>query len=381
MTQAPNEAPQTDTVSETVSDQSACDGHGPITVAVVYGGQSTEHSISCISAAAVIDHLDRDKYTVVPIGITREGVWVPGTVDTDSLRAQGSVLPEVRQTGASVQLVLGSGGTMVYASGPKAGETFATIDLVFPVLHGMNGEDGTIQGLFDLAGVPYVGNGVMASAASMDKEITKRLAREAGIPVGREVILHEVRDLTDAEKDALGLPVFVKPARGGSSIGVSKVDAWKDLDDALKMAFDNDTKVLIESMIHGREVECGVLQYKDGTVVASVPAMLEGTEDGAEGFYGFEAKYIDSTTSASIPASLDDETTDKVRDYAVATFRALCCEGLARVDFFVTDNGPVLNEINTLPGFTPISMYPKMFAAEGIDFAQLVNILIERALR
>ncbi|WP_426718274.1 D-alanine--D-alanine ligase family protein [Corynebacterium auriscanis] len=351
-------------------------------VAVLYGGQSTEHSVSCISAGAIMDHLDSTRYEVIPVGITLQGAWVPGATDTTELRANGREMPTVRDRGEHVQLVLGAQrGELRYISGERAGETYATIDVIFPVLHGQNGEDGTIQGLFELAGVPYVGNGVLASAAGMDKEYTKRLASQAGVPCGEELILTENRELTADEQQRLGLPVFVKPARGGSSIGISKVDEWEDFAQAVEIAFDHDGKVIVESMIHGREVECGVLQYPEGSVIASAPAMLEGTEDGNEGFYGFDAKYVDNNVTPSIPAPIGEEATAEVRRLAVRTFEALNCEGLARVDFFVTDSGQViLNEINTLPGFTPISMYPQMFIAGGMEYSQLLDILIARAL-
>ncbi|KAB3523297.1 D-alanine--D-alanine ligase [Corynebacterium sp. zg254] len=355
----------------------------PLRVVVLYGGQSTEHSVSCISAGAIMDHLDPERYTVIPVGITQDGAWVPGQSDTAQLRAEGRTMPTVEDQGTHLMPVLGQTAgepaELRVVTGQQAGETFASFDLVFPVLHGVNGEDGTVQGLLDLAGIPYVGNGVLASAAGMDKVFTKRLARVAGIPVGQEIVLEQQRPLTAEEQEQLGLPVFVKPARGGSSIGISKVDRWEDVDAAIDLAFAHDSKVLIESMIHGREVECGVLQHPDGSLVASVPAMLEGTEDGAEGFYGFDAKYVDSTVSASIPAPLTEEDTRQVQQWAIETFRALGCEGLARVDFFVTKNGPVLNEINTLPGFTPISMYPQMFLAQGMEYEQLLDTLIQRA--
>ena len=359
--------------------------HARTTVAVLYGGQSTEHSVSCISAGAVIDHLDPEIYEVVPVGITEAGAWVPGTTDTSRLRANGREMPRVEDSGVHVQLTFGGAGSaaageMRYVTGEQAGEVFAHVDVVFPVLHGQNGEDGTVQGVLDLAGVRYVGNGVLASAAGMDKDFTKRLAREAGIPVGEELILFQPRDLTAEEKQRLGLPVFVKPARGGSSIGISKVDSWEELGAAIDLAFSHDNKVIVEAMIHGAEVECGVLQYADGSIVSSVPAMLNGTEDGAEGFYGFDAKYVDSTVSATIPAPLPADVVTEVRKLAIRTFNALGCDGIARVDFFATEKGPVLNEINTMPGFTPISMYPKMFAAEGISFGDLVSALIARAL-
>lgn len=353
-------------------------------VAVIYGGQSTEHSVSCISAGAVIDHLDGDAYDVVPIGITRSGAWVPGTRDTAQLRASGSKLPEVSDTadpGTTVQFVPGGNGEIRYTTGPRAGELFATVDVVLPILHGLNGEDGTVQGLFELAGVRYVGNGVLASAAGMDKDVTKRLARLAGIPTGEELVLDGEYTIDDSNRERLGLPIFVKPARGGSSIGISKVTDWADFPAACALAADHDRKVIVESMIVGVEVECGVLQQPDGSLVASTPAMLLGTDAGSEGFYGFDAKYLDSVVTAEIPAPLDAATTAEVQRLAIATFEALGCEGLARVDFFVTDHGPVLNEINTLPGFTPISMYPKMFAHDGIDFSELLGTLIRRATR
>ena len=351
---------------------------------VLYGGQSTEHSVSCISAGAIMDHLDPQRYTVVPVGITQNGAWVVGESNTSKLRAEGRTMPTVADSEEHLMPVLGSPAgqsELRFVTGPRAGETFTNVDVVFPVLHGLNGEDGTVQGLLDLAGIAYVGNGVLASAAGMDKVFTKRLARESGIPVGFEVVLDQNRELTDTEKHQLGLPIFVKPARGGSSIGVSKVDRWEDAAAALDIAFAEDDKVLVESMIHGREVECGVLQFPDGSLTASLPAMLEGTEDGEEGFYGFDAKYVDSTVSASIPAPISARDTELVQQWSVATFKALGCEGLARVDFFVTEEGPVLNEINTLPGFTPISMYPKMLTAGDMSYPELLDTLVARALQ
>ena len=297
------------------------------------------------------------------------------------MRAHGESLPEVSDHEEHIHLVLGGEpGQFNYLSGPQASELFAQVDVVFPVLHGVNGEDGTVQGLLDLSGVRYVGNGVLSSAVGMDKVFTKQIAREAGLPVSPEVVLTEPRDLTSEEQDFLGLPVFVKPARGGSSIGISKVDDWAALPAAMDLAWQHDNKVLVESMVHGREVECGVLQYPEGSLLASVPALLKGTEDGDEGFYGFDAKYLDDTVTAEIPAPLDEETTAAIRRWAVKTFQALGCDGLARVDFFVTDHGPVLNEVNTLPGFTPISMFPQMFQHSGLKYGELLDILVARAL-
>lgn len=376
-----------DTSANTVgngSDSRA--GDSRLRVLVLFGGQSTEHSVSCISAGAVMSHLDPQRYEVIPVGISPDGAWVPQQAELaqlcEQLKAQGAQMPEVEDSGEHVQLVIGGQpGQLRYTTGQRAGEEFAQVDVIFPVLHGMNGEDGTIQGLFDLTGVPYVGNGVLASAAGMDKVFTKKLAREAGIPVTHELVIAEPRELTESEQQELGLPVFVKPARGGSSIGISKVSAWEDLAPAVAEAFAHDDKVVIESMIYGSEVECGVLQKPSGELIASVPALLQGTEDGDEGFYGFDAKYVANTVSAAIPAPLDPEMTRQIQNWSVATFQALGCRGLARVDFFVTDKGPVLNEINTMPGFTPISMYPKMFAATDVAYGELLDTLIESGVR
>ena len=339
-----------------------------------------------------MSHLDPDRYEVVPVGITSTGIWVAGTTDPEKLTAKGRELPTV-SGGRAVSFDLGTPAAAGGAAGHVGegtsgaalrfgdGSLYARVDVVFPVLHGINGEDGTVQGYLELANVPYVGSGVFASAACMDKQFTKAVARHAGIPVGDEIVLTEQRELTDEEKARLGLPVFVKPARGGSSIGVSKVSDWADLLAAETEAFRHDGKILVEAMLHGVEVECGVLQYPDGAVRASYPSMLKGTEDGPEGFYGFDTKYLDDIISYEIPAPLPEAQVAEVRRLAVETFTALDCSGLARVDFFVTEDGPVLNEPNTMPGFTPISMYPKMFEATGVAYPELLDILIAQALR
>ena len=350
-----------------------------IRVAVVYGGRSSEHSVSCVSAGAVMAHLDREKYEVVPVGITADGMWTVGESDPEQLTIRDGVLPVVEaRDELELSLNPGRAGQLRNLS---TGELHATVDVVFPALHGPFGEDGTIQGLLEMAGVPYVGTGVLSSACGMDKEFTKKLMVAENLPVTAEVILRDRDGLTDGEKERLGLPVFVKPARGGSSIGISRVTAWEDLPAAVALARESDGKVIVEAEIHGAEVEVGVLQYPDGTVAASVPAQLMGTETSEEGFYGFETKYLDNVVTAAIPAPLDEETTRRLQDMAVEAFRALNCEGLARVDFFVTDRGPVLNEINTMPGFTPISMYPKAWDATGVSYTELITRLIEGVLR
>ncbi len=359
-----------------MTDTPISDTSSRIRVAVVYGGRSLEHSISCISAGAVMANLDRERYDVVPVGITRDGLWTVGTDDPEELRAHGDTLPEVTLRD-ELALSLNRRGEITNTT---TGEHHATVDVVLPILHGTFGEDGTVQGLFEIAGVRYVGPGVLASAAGMDKEFTKKLMVAEELPVTPEVILREREDLTDAEKDRLGLPVFVKPARGGSSIGISKVDDWASLADAVRLARQSDDKVIVEAMIHGVEVEVGVLQFPDGSLLASEPAQLNGIEDSEEGFYGFNTKYLDDVVTATIPARLPAETTARLKELAVETFTALDCKGLARVDFFVTEDGPVLNEINTMPGFTPISMYPQVFKATGVSYVELLDTLIATAL-
>ena len=349
----------------------------PIKIAIIYGGRSSEHSVSCISAGAIMSHLDPEKYELYPIGITQQGTWTVGESDPEKLRSTNGVMPTVTLT-KEVSLAADPArrGQFRFADGSE----HVTVDVIFPVLHGLYGEDGTIQGLFELSGVPYVGTGVLSSACGMDKEYTKKLLAAEGLPVGKEVILRGEETLTQADCQLLGLPVYVKPARGGSSIGISRVPRWEDMDAALREARQYDTKVIVESEIIGDEVECGVLEYPDGTVVASVPAQLVNTSVGHEGFYGFDAKYVDGDVSAMIPAPLDDATTRLIQSLAREAFQALQCSGLARVDFFVAPAGPVLNEVNTMPGFTPISMYPQVFAASGVPYAELLDALIARAL-
>ncbi|GAA1334917.1 D-alanine--D-alanine ligase family protein [Saccharothrix algeriensis] len=342
-------------------------------VAVVFGGRSSEHRISCLSAGSVLGHLDRERFDVVPVGITHDGGrWVIGADDTRALEARDRRLPSVDA------LVPVSGGELVPVAPDEA---LAEVDVVFPVLHGAWGEDGTIQGLLELADIPYVGPGVLASAVAMDKEFTKRLLRGAGLPVGEFAVLHRDREtLEPGERARLGLPVFVKPARAGSSVGISKVVDWDHLDGAIALARKTDPKVVVEAGVAGREVECGVLEFPDGRVEASLPAELR-VVGGAVDWYDFDAKYLDDVCEFDVPAKLDEGVADRVREMAVTAFRALDCQGLARVDFFVTeDGGLVVNEVNTMPGFTPISMYPRMWAETGIDYPTLLTTLVDTAL-
>jgi len=354
-------------------------------VAVIFGGRSNEHSVSCVSAGSVLRNLDPERYEVVPIGITTDGSWVLGSTDPATLAIRDRSMPTVDADGTSLALTADPTrtGALVALDEARAGEVLASVDVVFPVLHGAYGEDGTIQGLLELAGVPYVGPGVLASAAGMDKEFTKKLLAAEGLPVGFQVVLRPgTTTLTDEHKERLGLPVFVKPARGGSSIGITRVADWDRLDDAVAHARKHDPKVIIESGIVGREVECGVLEFPDGDVRASVVAEIRMPDaDGDESaFYDFDTKYLDDVCEFDVPAKLDDDISEQIRELAVRAFRALDCQGLARVDFFVTPQGPVINEINTMPGFTSISMYPRMWQAVGVEYADLVSTLVETAL-
>ncbi|MEU0544535.1 D-alanine--D-alanine ligase family protein [Nocardia sp. NPDC005978] len=355
-----------------------------IRVAVVFGGRSNEHGVSCVSARTVLSSLDPQRYEAVPIGITRDGTWVLSAADSAVLTADaGRELPSVGVEGTTLTLAAdpSRSGSLVPLDGADA--VLDSVDVVFPVLHGAFGEDGTLQGLLELAGLPYVGPGVLASAAGMDKEFTKKLLAAEGLPIGTQVVLRPgVPTVSEADRARLGLPVFVKPARGGSSIGITKVDSWDRLDEAISAARLHDPKVIVEAGIVGREVECGVLEFPDGRVEASVVAEIRMPEETPEGpeFYDFDTKYLDDVCEFDVPAKLDDDVAQQIRETAVAAFKALDCQGLARVDFFVTADGPVINEINTMPGFTAISMYPKMWEATGLDRQTLVSTLVETAL-
>ncbi|MCN0179510.1 D-alanine--D-alanine ligase family protein [Salinispora arenicola] len=357
---------------------------GRTRVAVVFGGRSPEHGISCVSAGSVLAALDPDEYEVVPVGISRAGQWVLTGGDSSQLAITDRRLPEVTaESGTAVVLNAdpSSGGLLVLdpAEGSRA---LADVDVVFPVLHGAYGEDGTIQGMLEMAGIPYVGANVFASAAAMDKEFTKKLCAAEGIPVGPYAVLRSGMTLTEQDKQRLGLPVFVKPSRAGSSFGITRVTDWADLDDAVANARKIDPKVLVESAVIGREIECGVLEAEAGGV-PEASALAEVRVVGDYDFYDFEAKYIDADAACEydIPADLPEQVTRQVQEYAVRAFTALDCAGLARADFFVTPELDVyLNEVNTMPGFTPTSMFPRMWAASGLEYQKLVNRLIRTAL-
>jgi D-alanine-D-alanine ligase len=358
---------------------------GRTRVAVIFGGRSNEHAISCLSAGSILRNLDPERFDVVPIGITQEGGWVLTDADPDLLAIRDGRLPQVTES-SGTELALAADprrrGDLV-SLGRHAGQVLASVDVVFPVLHGPYGEDGTIQGLLELAGVPYVGAGVFASAAGMDKEFTKKLLSAEGLPIGDHVVLRPRRPtLGPEERQRLGLPVFVKPARGGSSIGVSRVSAWSELPAAIASARQHDPKVLVEAAIGGRELECGVLELPDGSVEASTVGEIrvEGVRGREDGFYDFATKYLDDVAELDVPAKVEDDVSAAVRQLAIRAFRAIDCQGLARVDFFLTDNGPIVNEINTMPGFTTISMYPRMWAASGVDYPTLLSAMVDTAV-
>jgi len=358
-------------------------------VAIVFGGRSSEHAISCVTAGSVLEAIDKTAYDVVPIGIAPDGRWVLESGDTDRLQIKGhGELPSVDGDRAAIALLREAASTDLVVHEPaQPPRTLGEVDVVFPLLHGPWGEDGTIQGMFEMAGVRYVGAGVLASAVAMDKAYAKTLLRAAGLPVmpaltvtAREWyrdpdgVRHRVADL--------GCPLFVKPSRAGSSMGISKVHDASELDTAIEEAHRHDPKALVEQAAVGaREVECGVLEAMDGTPETSVPAEI--IIGGDHEFYDFAAKYLpEEHTELDVPADIPDETAAEIREMAARAFEAIGCEGLARVDFFVMPDGSVvLNEINTMPGFTPTSMYPRMWAATGVDYPALVDRLIQLALR
>jgi D-alanine-D-alanine ligase len=385
-------------------------GQRKIRVAVVFGGRGPEHAVSCMGGGNILGAIDRAKYEVIPIGITTDGHWVQVVDEPARLAVEGDVLPSVEAAalpGSSVVPWDGSGsaldpaspGSGIVASAPAhIPHLFGDVDVVWPVMHGPYGEDGTIQGLLEMAGVPYVGAGVLASAVSMDKEYMNLVFQANGLPVGPYVVVRE-RDWPAAatgdqpagqpsveskrvldEIAELGWPVFVKPARGGSSIGTSKANDIAQLPAAIALAREYDPKVLVEAAIDGVEVEVSVLQGVDGAPPdTSLPGQL--LVEGGEEFWDFEAKYLDAASGMAIPAPIPDSAITEIRRLAAAAFDAVSCEGLARVDFFYTTDGQVLiNEINTMPGLSPASYFQKMWEASGVTFAEVIDRLLRSAL-
>jgi D-alanine-D-alanine ligase len=381
-----------------------------IRVAVVFGGRGPEHPVSVMGGGNMLAGIDRSKYEVIPIGITKEGNWVQVADDPGRLAITDGELPSVEAVatpGSEVVPWAGGGSTGTGLAPPGRGEVvlsgpaqiphlFGEVDVVLPVLHGPYGEDGTIQGLLEMAGVRYVGAGVLASAVSMDKEYMNLIFKAKGLPIGPYVVVGE-RDWPAGESAdsqaameskrvqdeiaELGWPLFVKPARGGSSIGTAKAHDMAELHAAIAQARLYDPKVLVEAAIDGVEIEVSVLEGIDGAPPdTSIPGQL--LVDGGEEFWDFEAKYLDDASGMAIPAPIPDTVIAEIRRLAAAAFEAVSCEGLARVDFFYTTDGQVLiNEINTMPGLSPASYWQKMWEATGVTFPQLIDRLLETALK
>ncbi len=358
-------------------------------VAVVFGGRSGEHAVSCVTAASVLAALDTERYDVVAVGIATDGRWVleDGDAARRRITSHGD-LPQVDAGGDVVSLAGASGSSELVVHRPGAvPSTLGEVDVVFPLLHGPWGEDGTLQGLLEMSGVRYVGAGVLASAVGMDKHYMKIVFAAQGLPVLPYAVLTArewTRDRAACLEsvDSLGYPVFVKPCRAGSSLGISKVRGPAELETAVELAREHDPKVLVETAAQGgREIECGVLQgFGTNPPDTSVPAEIVVTGDHE--FYDFAAKYLpEENTGLTVPADLPDGVAHRVRDLAARAFEALSCEGLARVDFFLLpEDRLVINEINTMPGFTPLSMFPRMWAETGMDYPTLVDRLVQLAL-
>ncbi|MBB3399151.1 D-alanine--D-alanine ligase family protein [Rhizobium sp. BK060] len=344
-------------------------------VAVLFGGRSPEHDVSILSATNVVNALDPDRYDVLPVFVTKEGQWLLTARQTElATAAVASDAPELA-------LLPGGRGRLLAIPQNAAPYEVPPIDILFPVLHGMHGEDGSVQGLAAVARMPLAGCGILGSATAIDKNIAKRLLKEAGLPVAKAVCIEEdAQPSFDDVVKELGLPLFIKPARQGSSVGVSKVTSAESFAAALAEGFRHDSKLLAEEFIAGREIEFSVLEHADGSLFVSLPGEIAPAE--AHGFYSYEAKYIDQNGAAlRVPAQLPKEIEDELRRTAANAFKALGCDGMARVDFFLTpDMSFVVNELNTIPGFTNISMYAKAMAASGVSYAEVLDRLIERAL-
>lgn len=350
-----------------------------IRLGVLFGGKSAEHEVSLISAKNIIEALDKDKYDVVLIGIDKTGEWRLRDAYTYLMHADNPKLVALQQVKDSIALVPKTNRKELVNCSENQLQQPLQLDVIFPVLHGTFGEDGTVQGLLKLANIPFVGAGVLGSAIGMDKDVMKRLLRDAKIPIARFITIHESHQhhySFETVVEQLGLPFFVKPANLGSSVGVTKVKDKDGFLRAIDQAFLYDRKILIEEFIQGREIECSVLGNEHP--IASLPGELIPNHE----FYSYDAKYIDTEGAHfQIPVALPLGLTEKVQSIAIAAYQCLCCEGMARVDFFLKENGEViLNEINTIPGFTQISMYPKLWAASGIPYSELLDRLIELAL-
>jgi len=341
-----------------------------LNIGILFGGKSAEHEVSLQSARNVYDALDRSKYNPILIGIDKNGRWLLADTSRFLLNTDDPKKISLHPTEDKVMLAPES-RNIISESG------IHSLDVVFPILHGPFGEDGTVQGLLKLASIPFVGSSILGSAVSMDKDVMKRLLRDAGLPIPRfrTIKAHEKSPGFNEISTELGLPLFIKPANMGSSVGVSKIQDEKGYLTAIKTAFGFDKKIIIEECIEGRELECSVLGNEDPK--ASAVGEIISSHD----FYSYDAKYIDEQGAALvIPANISDENAQKIKELAIKTFTVLECEGLGRVDFFMTANNKIfVNEINTMPGFTKISMYPKLWEASGISYSQLIDMLIELA--
>jgi D-alanine-D-alanine ligase len=348
-----------------------------IKVALLFGGESAEHNVSIISARNIYAALDRKRYQVVPVGITKGGRWFLQENEIDFPLV-------ISETGPQVMFVPGGRGQIVLQSKTPRLIALEEVDVVFPVLHGPRGEDGTVQGLLSLAGVPFVGSNVLASAAAMDKDATKRLLRDAGLPVPRffSFFSRQRPSFSEAQQAVGSSVVFVKPARLGSSIGIRKASSDVEFNEAVEIASHYDSKILVEEFVDGVELECAVLEdpKEEAKVIASIPGEIVPAASRHE-FYSYQAKYVDEDGALlRIPAAIEQSTIEKIQNFSTRAFHILGCEGMARVDFFLKRNGDLLiNEVNTIPGFTNISMFPKMLSASEINYQTVVDILIQHA--
>ena len=342
-------------------------------MAVLFGGRSAEHDVSVLSATNVMRALYPAKYEAVPVYVTREGQWLLASFEDGALTKPSS--------GTEVCLMPGGHGRMMAIPANGAPYELPEIDILFPVLHGLQGEDGSVQGLAEVARVPLAGCGILGSAVALDKDIAKRLLKEAGLATARSVTIRQGSAPDFAQlRGALGLPIFIKPARQGSSVGVSKVSTEPEFHAALAEGFRHDRKLLAEEFIRGREIECSVLEDTEGGLFVSRPGEIVPAE--SHGFYTYDAKYIDEDgATLKVPAELAQGIEDNIREMAANAFRALGCDGMARVDFFVTGDMQVLvNELNTIPGFTDISMYSKAMAASGVTYPEIIDRLVAHGL-
>lgn len=345
-------------------------------VGVIFGGKSAEHEVSLQSAKNVMDAMDRNKYEVVPIGIDKQGRWFLSSEAEFLLNENNPKLIKLNKDHSrSLAIFPGEQEKQLIVSEETG--SGQSLDVVFPVLHGPLGEDGTVQGLLKILDIPFVGPGVLGSAIGMDKDVMKRLLRDAGVPVAKYVCLNAQEDFDfNSLVSELGLPLFVKPANMGSSVGVNKASNVQELGEAIQVAFDYDRKVLVESMVVGSEIECSVLGNE--TPEASLPGRVIPHHE----FYSYEAKYIDEKGAGlEVPAKLPQEVVEKVQATAIKTFKVLELEGMARVDMFLTESSEVVvNEVNTIPGFTKISMYPKLWEASGVSYSELIDKLVQLAI-